>query len=60
MMKIESGKRQSEQSVLSLVSTDDDNGLLKVQIYFQGAVVFWGLFKAKTSEIRVELFGTQV
>lgn len=33
--------------------TDDDYGLLKVQIYFQGAVVFCALFKAKTSEIRV-------
>lgn len=61
MMKRRSEKRQSALSVLSVVSTDDDNNsLLKVQLYFQGAIAFWGLFRAKTSEIRVELFGVQV
>lgn len=43
MMKKGSEKRQSELSVLSLVSTDEDNGLLKVRLYFQGPIVFWGL-----------------
>lgn len=46
MMKKGSGKRQSEFSVLSLVSTDDDNGLLKVQLYFQG-IVFGGFSEPK-------------
>lgn len=32
--KKKSEKRQSELSILSLVSTDVDNGLLKVQLYF--------------------------
>lgn len=34
MKKKKSEKRQSELSILSLVSSDDDNGLLKVQLYF--------------------------
>jgi len=60
MMKKGSEKRQSELSVLSPVSTDDENGLLKIQFYFQGAIVFCGLSRAQTSEIRVNLFGAQV
>lgn len=54
MVKKGSEKRKSGFSFLSFVRTDNDNGLLKIQSYFWGAVVFWGFFRAKTSEIKVE------